>query len=426
MKKIIITNGRVIDPKNKLDKIVDILIENGKIKKIGKISDSKTEKINAKGLIVAPGFVDMHVHLREPGGEAKETIETGLKSALKGGITSVLAMPNTNPLIDSPVLVKYQLNKAKELNLANLFVSARITKNGCLSDMRQLQLAGAIALTDDGDDVEDAGLLRHAFEWAKTFDLPILVHAEMTSISGNGAMHEGEISSKLGLTGIPRSAEDLAVYKSILLAEEIGAKVHITHVSTFGAVEAIRQAKKRGAKVTAEATPHHFSLTHEECLNWNTNAKMYPPLREEKDIKAVQKGLKDGTIDAIATDHAPHTAMDKLVPFDEATRGTVGLETSFAVGNTYLVRNKALTLNELISKMTYKPAKILGIKKGTLNIGTDADIAIIDPNKKWVVNPDNFESKGKNSAFANKTLYGQIVHTLVNGEIKLKNKKIIQ
>lgn len=421
MKKLLIINGRIIDPANKIDKIADILIENGKIKKIGKITDKEAEKIDAKGLIVCPGLVDMHVHFREPGQEGKETIETGLKAALKGGITSVLSMPNTVPLTDSKITVQYQLNKAKKLNLANLFVAGRITKDGQLAPMNEMKIAGVVALSDDGDDVENEGILRHAFEWAKTFDLPISGHAEVKNISTDGVMHEGEISFKLGLTGIPRSAEDIGVYRYIALAEEVGARAHISHLASYRSVELVRQAKKRGAKITAEATPHHFALTHEECLGYNTDAKMYPPLREEIDRKEVIKGLKDGTIDAIATDHAPHTSLEKSLPFADAPKGTVGLETSFAVANTYLVRTKALSLNEVIAKMTCNPAKILGIKKGMLSLGADADIAIFDLNKKWVVDPAKFESKGKNSAFKGKTLYGQAVYTIVNGEIKMKN-----
>ncbi len=423
MKNYLIKNGRVIDPANGIDEVLDILVKKGKIVQIGQIENEEDfEEVDALGKVVTPGLVDMHVHLREPGREDKETIESGLRAALRGGFTSVLAMPNTNPLTDNQSVVEFQLNRAKKLGLANLFVAGRITKNGeNLAEMWEMKNSGALAMTNDGHDVDKAGLLKKAFQWSKTFDLPILTHAEEKSLSDAGVMHEGEISLRLGLVGIPRSAEDLAVYKSILLAEEVGARVHISHISTAGAVEAVRMGKGRGVMVTAEATPHHFVLTHEECLDWNTNARMYPPLRERSDVLAVQNGLKDGTIEVIATDHAPHLVSEKLLPFSDAPNGVVGLETAFGVGNSYLVKEGVLSLFDLVEKMSVAPARVLGIEKGTLSIGCEADISIFDLNEKWSVDVSEFESKGRNSAFEDKVLFGRVCDVFVGGVRKVRD-----
>lgn len=427
MNTYLITNGRIIDPANKVDKIADILIENGKIAQIGKsLTKKNINKIDAKGKIVTPGLIDIHVHLREPGREDKETIETGMRAALKGGVTSLLAMPNTTPPADNQTVIEYQLSKANKLGLANLFVTGSITRNeDRIAEMNELKKTGAVALTDDGRDVQNEGLFRHALEWAKTFDMPVFCHAEVETLTDEGAMHEGSVSLELGLPGIPRSAEDMAIQKNIMLAQDTGAKIHISHISTCRGVQAVRQAKKDKIKVTAEATPHHFALTHEECRGWNTNAKMYPPLREEEDRLAVLEGLADGTIDVIATDHAPHLQNEKYLPFVDAPNGTVGLETLFGAVLTYLVRPKILSLPEAIAKMTVNPAKLLGIKKGTLSIGADADIAIFSVEQKWMVDPNRFESKGRNSAFAGKILYGKAETVLVKGELKVKNGNIL-
>lgn len=427
MSEYLIKNGHVVDPANKVDSVMDVWVKDGKIEKVGKgISASKAKIIDAKGMIVTPGLIDSHVHLREPGREDKETIETALRAALVGGITSVLAMPNTDPVADDQTVLEYQLSKARRLNLANLFVSGTITSGqNRLSEMWELRETGAVALTDDGNDVQSAGLMRHAFEWAKTFDIPLFCHSEDISLSGDGVMHEGTVSLGLGLPGISYSAEEMGIVKAIMLAEEVGHRVHISHIATKGGVEAVRQAKKRGVKVTAEATPHHFSLTHEECRDWNTNAKMYPPLREESDRKAIIKGLADGTIDTIGTDHAPHLENEKYMSFYDAPRGTVGLETLFGAAMTYLVRAKAMTLSQVVEKLTVAPAHLLRIKKGTLSKGADADISIFDPDEKWVVDVTKFESKGKNSAFAGKTLHGKTVHVLVGGKLKVKNGSLL-
>lgn len=427
METYLIKNGRVIDPANKLDKVTDILVKDGKIAEIKTgIKAAGAKVIDAKGKLVTPGLVDIHVHLREPGREDKETIETAMRAALKGGVTSLMSMPNTTPVTDNQTVVEYQLSRAKKLNLCHLYVSGTITRGvDHISEIRELKLTGAVALTDDGYDVQNEGVYLHAMEWAKTFDMPIFTHAEIDNLSGDGCMHEGIVSLELGLPGIPASAENLAIFKTLILAEEVGNRVHITHVSTRRGVELIREAKKRGVHVTAEATPHHFSLTHEECRGYNTDAKMYPPLREEEDRQAIIKGLKEGVLDIIATDHAPHLENEKFQPFYDAPKGTIGLETLFAATMTYLVRPKALTLSEAIEKMTSAPAKILNIPKGTLSKGVDADISIFDPDKKWTVDRNQFESKGKNCAFNNKTLYGSADTVFVSGELRVNKSKVL-
>lgn len=427
MNSYLIRNGRVIDPSQGHDAVVDLLIDNGTVAAMGKgICSKNATVIDANGMIVTPGLVDIHVHLREPGREDKETIETGLRSALAGGITSVVSMPNTTPEVDNQTVVEYQQSKAKKLNLARLFVCGKITKNGQrMTEMWELKNTGAVAVSDDGSDVEDECLLLHAFEWAKTFDLPLITHAEMASLSHGGVMHEGRISQLLGLNGQPYSTEVLAIHRSILLAEEVGAQLHIAHISTAAGVEAVRQAQKRGVRVTTEATPHHFSLTHEECLGWNTNAKMHPPLREESDVEAVCEGLRDGTISSIATDHAPHLIAEKLLPFQLAPVGTVGLETLFAVTNTYLVRTKKLSLLQAVARMTIGPSTVLKLGKGSLKQGSVADVSIFDPDAAWTVDPSSFATKGRNSVFTGKKLFGKTRHVFVDGILKVSNGCIL-
>lgn len=426
MNHYLIKGGRVIDPAKNVDKKADVLIKDGKINKIGtNLAEENAEIINAKGLVVCPGLIDLHVHFREPGREDKETIETGLKAALVGGVTSVLTMPNTNPVADNQTVIEYQLSKAKKLNLANLYATGTITsKEDYISEMNDLKQTGAVALTDDGYDVQDEHLFRKALEWAKTFKMPVLCHAEVESLTGDGVMNEGAVSTEMGLPGIPHSAEDMAIMKNIMLAEDVGTHLHISHIATERGVEAVRQAKKRKIKVTAEVTPHHFALTDEVCRNWNTNAKMYPPLRTEADKRAVIKGLQDGSIDIIATDHAPHLENEKLQPFVDAPKGTVGLETLLAVSLTYLVKNKKLTLSELIKKLTINPANLIGIDKGQLAVGKEADITLFDPNKEWIVDSSKFESKGKNSVFNGYKLFGQVNTVLVSGVVKVKGGRL--
>jgi dihydroorotase len=427
MTSFLLQNGHVIDPASKQNGPADVLIKDGVIAKIGKgLKADGAKTLDVKGRIVTPGLVDLHVHLREPGREDKETIETGLRAALKGGITSVVSMPNTTPEVDNQTVVEFQLSKARKLDLARLFVAGRVTKGGQrIAEMWELKNSGAVAVTDDGQDVEDECLLLHALEWAKTFDIPLITHAEVASLSHGGVMHEGKVAQLLGLQGQSSNTEILAIQKSIALAEEAGARLHIAHISTARGVDEVRRAQQRGVRVTAEATPQHLSLTHEECMGWNTAAKMHPPLREDADVAAVQEGLKDGTIAAIATDHAPHLVSEKLLPFQLAPVGSVGLETSFAAVNTYLVRTKILPLHVAIERMTSGPAAILGLPAGTLEIGAPADVSVFDPDAKWTVDPWTFESKGRNSVFKGKTLYGHATDVFVGGVPKVTDGRIL-
>ncbi|MDA9129427.1 dihydroorotase, partial [Candidatus Gracilibacteria bacterium] len=391
MKSTLIKNGRVIDPANQHDEVVDIFIRYGLIQDIGKnILQDADEIIDAEGLTVIPGLIDMQVHLREPGREDQETIESGCKAALAGGVTSIVCMPNTNPVADNQAVIEYVTSRANTLNLARVYPTGSITqgqKGNKISEMSELKNAGAIAVTDDGLDVQDENILLRAMQYAKNTDILLMSHCETNNLTNGGIMHEGWVSTQMGVPGVSAMTEDMAVYKNILLAEETGARLHLLHNSTAGAMRAIREAKTRGAKnITAEVTVQHFSLSDEACLGYNTNAKMYPPLRSQRHIDAVIQAIKDDTIDVFTTDHAPHTEPDKLKPFSDAPNGFVGLETSFAVMNTYLVEKNHISLSKGVEKMTSSPAKILGITGGTLSLGAPADIAIFDLNRKWIVN----------------------------------------
>lgn len=429
---LLIQNGHLVDPANNINGIRDVLVKDGVVAKVAKVITDiprGTKKIDATGLVVTPGLIDMQVHFREPGREDKETLETGSKAALAGGVTSVVTMPNTNPVADNQTVVEFVIKRARELNLINIYPTGSITKKQegkMLAEINELKKSGAIAITDDGGDVQDEGLLRRAMQYAKTCDMLLMSHCECECLKEKGCMHEGWVSTQLGLPGIPALAEDMAVYKNVLIAEETGARLHLLHNSTAGAIRAIREAKKRGAhNITAEACVQHFSLTDAECVGYNTNAKMYPPLRSKEHVAAVIKGITDGTIDAFTTDHAPHTEPDKLHPFEVAAFGFVGLETSLAAAYTNLIIPKIVDLPTLIAKMTIGPAHILRINKGTLSVGADADITIFDPKKKWVVDEKKFFSKGKNSPFIGKELTGKAVYTIVGGVMKYNQGKIV-
>ncbi|MDR3424362.1 MAG: dihydroorotase [Alphaproteobacteria bacterium] len=431
MTSLLIKNGHVVDPANHIDSAMDILVEDGKIAQVGQgIAAKADEVIDAAGLTVTPGLIDLQVHMREPGREDKETIETASKAAVAGGITSVVAMPNTRPVADNQAVIEFVLKRSREVGLINVYPSGSISKSQTgltLAEINELKNAGAIAVTDDGVDVQDENLLRRALQYTKTCDILLMSHCEISSLTGEGVMHEGWVSTQLGLPGTPAAAEDLAVRKNIILAEMCGARLHLLHNSTIGAVEAIREAKRKGRKnITAEVSVQHFSLTDEECLGYNTNAKMYPPLRSREHVAAIIEGIKDDTFDAFTTDHAPHIEPEKLQPFQDATFGSTGLETSFAVMNTYLVKAGHIPFSKGISKMTAEPARILRIDKGTLSVGADADIAIFDTNKEWTVNAyrDSF-SKGKNCVFDGKKLTGKAVCTIVAGRVKFRDGKIV-
>jgi len=430
MSSLLIKNGRVVDPANGFDDIADVLVQDGVIARVERgITFDADESLNATGLTVTPGLVDIQVHFREPGREDQETLETGSRAALAGGVTTAVAMPNVQPTADNQAVVEFITKRARELNLINIYPTGSISKGEkgeTLSEMWELKNSGVVAVTDDGFDVQDEGLLRRALEYARTYDMLLMSHCETDALTNGGVMHEGWVSTQLGLPGTPEVSEDLAVAKNIMLAKRTGARLHLLHNSSQGAVEAIRAAKRAGHKnITAEVSVQHFALTDEECFGYNTNAKMYPPLRSSEHVAAVIEAIQDGTIDALTTDHAPHIEPDKLKPFADAAFGSVGLETSFAVMYTYLVGPKHISLAEGIALMTHKPAAIVRRNKGTLSVGADADVSIFDLSKEWTVDPERFESKGKNSVFAGKTLRGKAVHTIVGGKPKMKDGEIL-
>lgn len=418
-----ITGGRVIDPESRLDRIADIFVQDGLIKEI---SPRKTttrigakEVIDAKGKIVVPGLIDMHAHLREPGREDEETIYTGSCAAVAGGFTSVCCMPNTEPPIDNQEAVKFVYAKAKEAKCKIFCVGAvtKAQKGEELTEILDLVQAGVVAISDDGKPISNSQMMRNALEYCKMFNLPIISHCEDLNLSSCGVMHEGFVSTSLGMNGIPSIAEEVMVARDLKLAEFTEGRVHIAHVSTQGSVNLIREAKKRGIKVTCEATPHHFTLTDESVKTFNTNAKVNPPLRTKKDVEAIKKGLKDGTIDSIATDHAPHSVEEKEVEFDFAPFGMVGLETALGLVVTELVNKKILSWAQAIAKLTINPSRILNLKGGRIKRDFPADLTIIDPKASWIVNPSQFKSKSKNSPFSGKKLWGRVCYTIVDGKI---------
>jgi dihydroorotase len=418
---LLIKNGQVIDPANKVDGKLDILVSDGKIAKLGKpgsISADGAQMIDATGSLVVPGLIDMHVHLREPGFEYKETIATGTAAAKAGGFTSVCCMPNTNPVNDNRSVYEFILSQAKNAS-ARVHPIGAITKGSRgeeLAEMSELHAAGCPAVSDDGRPVMNASVMRRAMEYSKIFDMLLISHCEDTALSDKGVMNEGLVSTELGLRGIPRAAEEVMTGRDIALAELTGARLHIAHVSTTGSVRMVRNAKGRGIKVTAETCPHYFSLTQEAVRGYNTMAKMNPPLRTAEDVAAIKQGLRDGTIDVIATDHAPHAADEKSGEFDYAPFGIVGLETALGLALN-LVGEGILSLAEVIRKFSATPAAILKLDKGTLSVGADADITIIDPNKEWTVDASRFRSKSRNTPFNGWKLRGMAVQTIVGGRI---------
>ncbi|MFH2037034.1 MAG: dihydroorotase [Candidatus Zixiibacteriota bacterium] len=426
---IVIKNGRVIDPALGFSQETDLFIKDGKIVKIAKESKitlkeiEKLDKdaiIDATGMIVSPGLIDMHVHLREPGQEDKETIATGSQAAAAGGFTSICCMPNTNPTIDNQEAVKFVHSRAESAD-ARIYVIGAITKGlkgEELAEIGDLVKTGAVAITDDGHFLQNPELMRRALEYSRMFNIPVISHAEDNFLCGEGIMNESYESTRLGLTGRPAVGEEIAVLRDIKLCQFVGARLHIAHVSTAGAVEAIRQAKKEGLTVTAEAAPHHFSLTDDLIGQaFDTNLRVNPPIRTQKDVEAVIKGLVDGTIDCIATDHAPHSEEDKDCEFDMAPPGMIGLETALGLVKTRLIDKGYLSWADALRKMTYNPARILGLPGGTLKEGCNADVTIIDPDKKWTVNKDKFRSKSKNSPFIGWKLSGKVTFTILGGKV---------
>ena len=421
--KILIKGGRIVDPANGRDFQGDLLVSNTKVEKIGKSLRVKADRvIDATGLVVDPGFIDMHVHLREPGYEEKETIRTGSMSGAKGGFTSLVPMANTNPPIDNAGMVDFVLKRAEHTAVTRVFPVAAVTKGiegKQLTEAGELKEAGAVALSDDGRPIADSELMRRALEYAGMFGLPIIVHEEDPELAGDGCMNEGYNSTVLGLSAIPKAAEEVMVSRDLSIAELTGGRVHFAHVTTARSVELIRDAKKRGLAVTAETAPHHFSLTDDALKTYNTNAKMKPPLRDKEDVAAIKEGLKDGTLDAIATDHASHTVAEKEVEFDVAPFGIVGLETALPLMLTELVEPGVLPLPEAIAKVTVNPAHILGLPLGELREGGPADITIFSPDEQVVVDSSSFASLGRNTPFDGFKLKGRVLYTIVDGIIAL-------
>ena len=419
---LLIQGGRVIDPSQGIDATLDLLVVDGAVKELGQglIPPAGAQVINAAGLIVTPGLIDMHVHLRDPGLEYKEDIVSGTRAAAAGGFTSVCCMPNTKPVIDNKTVAAYVVNKAVAEGFANVFPVGSITqgsKGDNLSEMGELKEAGCVAVSDDGRPVVSGELTRRALEYARGMGIMVISHAEDPSLAGNGVMNEGYVSTELGLKGIPWVAEDSATARDVYLAELTNSPLHVAHVSTKGAVRIIRNAKARGVQVTCETAPHYFILTEEAVRGYNTNAKMNPPLRTEADRLAIREGVADGTIDAIATDHAPHHRDEKDVEFDLAMNGIIGLETSLPLSLT-LVTDGVLTLTELVDRMSVAPAKILGLhRRGTLAPGSVADITVIDPESVWTVEADKLASKSKNSPFLGWEMKGKAAYTILAGKV---------
>ncbi len=419
---LLISGGLVVDPSRNLEAHQDLLIENGKIAALaapGTIPADGRRVIAAANLVVAPGLIDMHVHLREPGEEYKETILTGTRAAVAGGFTAVAAMPNTRPVNDNAAITRFILEQAKMAGLARVYPVGAISMGSAgqtLSEYGDQKEAGAVAFSDDGHPVMNPMLMRRALEYARTFALPLIAHEEDLDLRGDGVMHEGRISLELGLRGIPSAAEEAMIFRDLALLQLTGGRLHIAHISAFGSVALIRQAKAAGLTVTAETAPHYFSLTDEAVKGYDTNAKVNPPLRTAADVAAIKEGLADGTLDAIACDHAPHTSLEKDLEFEAAAFGLIGLETSLGL-SLRLVHDGVLTLAQLVAAMSTNPARILGVPGGTLAVGSPADVTLIDPNRQWTVDANTFASKSRNCPFHGWTLQGRAVMTIVEGKV---------
>jgi dihydroorotase len=416
---LVIRGGRLIDPRNRIDGVRDLRVEGGVVTAISErpLPLEGAGELQASGLWVCPGFVDLHVHLREPGEEGKETILSGTRAAVAGGFTSVVAMPNTRPVNDSALVTRLVLQRAAEAGLARVYPAGAISKGlqgEEMAEIGELIEAGCVCITDDGRPVMSAGLMRRVLVYARALAIPVMVHEEDLTLSAGGALTEGPLATRLGLLPIPRSAEVAMVGRDLILLEETGGRLHIAHVSCAGSVRLVREAKKRGLGVTAEATPHHFTLTDQAVERWNTHAKMNPPLRHMDDIQAVREGLADGTLDAVATDHAPHGTLDKLVPYAEAANGVVGLETALPL-TLELVRAGVLSPIRAVELLTSGPASSFGLPGGHLTVGAPADIVLVDPGAEWTVDAAQFQSKSRNTPFDGRPVVGRVVRTLVAG-----------
>lgn len=427
--RVLLKAGRIVNPLTSFDGIADILIENGKIAKVEKNIIANADEVHdMSGKVITPGLVDMHVHLREPGLEAKEDIVSGTRAAANGGFTHIACMPNTKPVIDNAAVVNAVKYRAMNEGVVKVEVIGAISKNQAgleLAEIGDMILNGAVAVSDDGKYVQSAKLFKTALEYAAIFGRPVISHAEDSLLADEGYMHEGAVSAKLGLLGVPSVAEDIAVARDIMLAEYTNTQLHIAHVSTKGAVDIIRQAKKRGVKVTAEATVHHLTLTDKAVIGYNTAAKVNPPLRDDEHVAALIQGVQDGTIDAIVTDHAPHAFEEKDVEFRYAPCGFAGLETSVGVILTELYHTKKLSLQNIVNLMAVNPAKILGLPDKSIVPGVYADLTIIDTEAEWTVDSKKFYTKGKHTPYEGRTLKGKAVATIVNGKFVMKDGEIL-
>lgn len=422
MSALLIKGGRLIDPTQQMDAVGDLLLVDGNIAQVGGtiIAPVGAQTFDAKGLVVAPGMIDVHVHLREPGREDVETVATGAHSAAAGGFTAVCAMPNTKPVTDNQATVGFVKRQGEAAGFARVYPYGAISvgqQGETLAEFGEMVAAGAVAFSDDGKPVENSHLMRTALEYAMTFGVPIVEHCEVMALAHGGSMNEGIVSARLGLKGIPPESEEIDAIRCILLAKRTGGHVHLCHLSTKGSVDLVRWGKSQGINVTSEVCSHHISLTEDAVEGYNTNAKMNPPLRTTADVEALKEGLRDGTIDLLVTDHAPHHYDEKEREFADAPNGIVGLETALGVNITYLVETGVLSLNDLVLRMSCLPAKIFHLPGGTLAKGNIADVTVFDPKKQWVVDPKAFKSKGRNTPYGGHTLTGQAICTVVGGKI---------
>ncbi len=430
MSRLCIRNGRVLDPANGIDEKLNLYLEGRVVKELSSAAPGKDwDVLDAEGCWVVPGLIDMHVHLRQPGQEGKETIRTGTRAAAAGGITSVVPMANTSPVIDDATGVEYVLRIARAEGVVRVWPIGTVTKQLAgqdLSDIGEIVAAGAVAVSDDGRGLMDGCVMRRALQYARQFDIPILIHAEDQNLSAEGVMHEGAFSTIMGLPGQPSESESTQVARDCLLAESVGGRIHVCHVSARETCDIIRFFKGRGVAVTGEAAPHHFTLTDEAVDGYNTHAKVNPPLRAAEDRAAVCAALADGTLDAIASDHAPHMAIEKELEFDQAPFGIVGLETLWALTLDRLVHAGVLSPLEAVKKCTANPARILRLPRGTLSPGAEADVAVCDPDREWTVEPEKFRTKGRNTPFAGWKLRGRMLHTLVSGRFVMRDLELLE
>jgi dihydroorotase len=430
LSSLLIKNGRIIDPASSVDQVSDLLIENGKVSRIERdIQAPDTLRLDATGLIVAPGFIDIHVHLREPGREDEETIESGSQAAAAGGFTSICCMPNTDPINDSPTVTHYIVKEAERRAVTRVFPIGAISIGSAgekLAEIGEMVAAGAVGISDDGKPVMNGQLMRRAMEYSLPFKIPVIEHCEDLHLSAHGSMNEGYQSTVLGLKGMSRTAEDTMASRDIILAELTGAHIHIAHLSTCGAVELMRDAKRKGIHATCEVTPHHFTLTDAACCGYDTNTKMSPPLRTDDDVEALIEGLVDGTIDCIATDHAPHNPNEKMLEFDRAPFGITGLETALGVSLTRLVHTGKIDLKRLIELLTINAARIINKPLGTLGVGAEGDVTLFSTDAEWVYDVNQTKSKSRNCPFHGMKLKGQVAGTVVAGNVVYRNEGLLQ